>query len=157
MRRVSSVAVRIAVSLVLVLVSGTSCNTPTTPNNSAPNVPPVYQGRPVEVQGTLYVSSRDIEINVWDGGNFVDNDIITLVVNDKVVLSNYSLRGPAAKRAIQGQLDFEGYNYVLLYAHNEGRVRPNTASMSIDDGRSAQNLVINANLSTCGAYNVVLQ
>lgn len=119
-----------------------------------PNVPDTYSGRSVDVQGTVYVSSKNVTFRVWDSGQ-IDGDIITLVVNGNEVLSYYTLTG--TKRDISVTLDNNGYNYVLLYAHNEGSIPPNTAALSIDDGVTEQDLVLSANLTTNGAYNIVVE
>jgi hypothetical protein len=120
---------------------------------SEPNVPSTYRGRSVNVQGTVTVSSKNVTFRVWDSG-VIDNDIITLVVNGDDVLSNYTLTG--TKRDISVTLDNKGYNYVLLFAHNEGDIPPNTAALSIDDGTTEQTLVLSADLSTNGAYNIIV-
>ena len=119
-----------------------------------PNVPDTYSGRSVDVQGTVYVSSKSVTFRVWDSGQ-IDGDIITLVVNGSEVLTYYTLTG--TKRDVSVTLDNNGYNYVLLYAHNEGSLPPNTAALSIDDGNTEQDLVLSADLSTNGAYNIVVQ
>jgi len=72
----------------------------------------------------------------------VDGDIISLVVNGKTVLTQYELLGPEDKYQIPVTLEFEGYNYVMLFAHNEGEVPPNTAALSVDDGFSVQDLIL---------------
>jgi hypothetical protein len=119
-----------------------------------PNMPDSYNGRPVDDQGTIYVSNKNVTFNVWDSGQ-IDGDIITLVVNDKEVISYYTLTG--FKKSVSVTLSNKGYNYVLLYAHNEGSLPPNTAAVSIDDGSGEQTIILSANLSTNGAYNIVVE
>ena len=126
-------------------------------NNEEPNVPFEYQGRLVEVQGTLRVQSREVTFRTWDAGRLVDGDIISLVVNDKIVLDTFVLKGPEEKQEIQVTLDFDGYNYVLLFAHNEGTVSPNTIGLSIEDGSEVQVIEIAANLETNGAYHIIVE
>jgi hypothetical protein len=120
--------------------------------NNEPNVPDTYNGRPVDVQGTLYVNNKNVTFYVWDSGS-IDGDIISLIVNGKELVSYYTLTG--SKKAVYATLN-KGYNYVLLYAHNEGNVSPNTAALSIDDGSGEQQIILSANLSTNAAYNIVL-
>lgn len=116
-----------------------------------PTVPTSYDGRVVDVQGTVYVSSRNVTFYVWDSGT-IDDDNVTLIVNGNVILSNYTLTG--TKKAISYTLSNYGYNYVILYANNEGSIPPNTCALSIDDGNGEQDLVLSADLSTNGAYNI---
>lgn len=120
--------------------------------NDEPNVPDSYQGRPVDVQGTLYVNNKNVTFYVWDSG-MIDGDIISLTVNGKELITYFTLTG--SKKSVSATLN-KGYNYVLLYAHNEGDVSPNTAALSVDDGSGEQEITLSANLSTNAAYNVVL-
>jgi hypothetical protein len=103
------------------------------------------------VLGTVSVTNKNVTFNVWDSGQ-IDGDIISLNVNGNWVLENYTLG--ATKRAISVTLPSRGYSYVVLYAHNEGSLPPNTAALSINDGTREQNLVLSANLQTNGAYNL---
>lgn len=119
-----------------------------------PNVPSTYKGRPVDVQGTVNVTSRDVTFNVWDSGT-EDGDIISLYVNGSSVFSNFTLTKSKSSRSVT--LDNRGYNYVLLYAHNEGSISPNTAALSIDDGTQEKTLTLSANLSENGAYNIYVE
>jgi hypothetical protein len=120
----------------------------------APNVPSSYDGRPVDVLGTINVSSKNVTFNVWDSG-VVDGDIITLIVNGKKVITQYTLTG--SKKSIQVTLDNLGYNYVMLFAHNEGSLTPNTAALSVVDENGVENeLTLSADLDTNGAYNCIV-
>jgi hypothetical protein len=126
------------------------------PNESIanrPNVPSTLRGRPVEVLGTVSLTSRNVTFNVWDSGQ-IDGDIISLNVNGSWVIENYTLA--AAKRPITVTLPSRGYSYVVLFAHNEGTLSPNTAALSINDGAREQNLVLSANLQTNGGYNLLV-
>jgi len=122
--------------------------------NEEPNVPTTYSGRPVDVQGTVYVSSRNVTFYVWDSGT-IDDDNVTLIVNGNTILSNYTLTGD--KKSISYTLSSYGYNYILLFANNEGTIPPNTCALSIDDGNGEQTLTLSANLSTNGAYNIYVE
>lgn len=123
---------------------------------TTPNMPSTYDGRPVDDQGTVYVSDRNVTFRAWDSGT-IDGDIITLIVNGEVVLSSYTLDGPNNKKEVKVKLDNNGYNYVLLFAHNEGSISPNTAALSLDDGKTVQDLVLSADLLTNGAMSIYVQ
>jgi len=137
-------------ALVLSIAAGCTEN-PTEPIANEPNVPSTLRGRAVNVLGTVSVTNKNVTFNVWDSGQ-IDGDIISLNVNGDWVLENYTLG--ATKRAISVTLPSRGYSYVVLYAHNEGSLPPNTAALSINDGTREQNLVLSANLQTNGAYNL---
>ena len=123
-------------------------------DSSRPITPDTFMGRDVMEQGTVYVADRDVTLNVWDSGQ-IDGDIISLYVNGRPVVSQQTLSG--SKRSYRVQLNRSGYSYILLYAHNEGSIPPNTAAVSIDDGYYEQTLVLSADLSTNGAYNIVVE
>lgn len=120
-----------------------------------PNVPLTFEGRPVRIAGTTNLDSKTVTFKVWDSGT-IDGDIITLSVNGVKVLTNYTLT--ANKRSIDVTLDNFGYNHVLLFAHNEGSLPPNTAAISIVNANGVEkNLVLSANLTTCEARNLYVQ
>lgn len=147
-------ALRLGMSCLALSLTLTGCDLFGPEKNDEPNVPLTFNGRPVNVLGTITVQSKDITFFTWDSG-LIDGDIISLVVNGTTVLSNYELTGN--KFPVQVALEFEGYNYVMLFAHNEGDIPPNTAALSVDDGVIEQDLILSADLSTNGAYNVIVQ
>ena len=117
-------------------------------------IPSTFKNRNTEVQGDVEVTNRSVKLIVWDSGS-IDGDIVSLYVNGNEVLSSYTLTG--SKKSIPVTLDNLGYNYILLYAHNEGSIPPNTCAVSIDDGNGEKNLVLSANLKTNGAYNIYVK
>lgn len=125
---------------------------PALAGSSVPTVPTSYGGRCTQVLGTVALGQRSVTFDVWDSET-IDGDVISLIVNNAVVLSQYTLSG--AKHSVAATLE-PGYNYVLLYAHNEGSIPPNTAAVDLVEGGRRQNLVLSANLSTNGAYNLVV-
>lgn len=139
--------------VVLAVLAIASCDL-FAPRQLTPNMPTTYEGRVVEDQGEAYVESRNLQIYAWDSGQ-VDGDIVTVIVNGEVVFDEYELTGIPEPRPVT--LDNQGYNYILLYAHNEGSISPNTAAIDLDDGTTYQNLVLNANLSTNGAMDIIVQ
>jgi hypothetical protein len=126
------------------------------PNNEEPNVPDFFAGRNVQVQGTATVTSREVTFYLWDSGT-IDDDIISFYVNGKKQVDTHTLRGPNSKREVKVTLEYEGYNYILLYAHNEGTISPNTCAISYDDGFGEQRITLSADLQTNGAYNFVVE
>ncbi len=143
-----------AASLLAAALAGACGGNPIGPS-LAPTVPASYSGRCNDVQGTVTVGSRDVVFQVWDDGT-IDGDIISLIVDGNVVLSQFTLAGPGNKKSVNVTLSNDGYHYVILYAHNVGSISPNTAAVSIGDGVRSQTLLISANLLTNGAYNVIV-
>ncbi|MFX0556106.1 hypothetical protein ACOCEA_04880 [Maribacter sp. CXY002] len=134
----------------------TSCSNDDGPTrNEISIVPDTFLDRENEILGTIELNSRDVTISVWDHGT-IDGDIVSIYVNDEIVIAERELDGPGNKFTVSTTLEYEGYNYVLLYAHNEGSISPNTASMSIDDGISTREFILEANLLTNGAVDLVV-
>jgi hypothetical protein len=71
------------------------------------------------------------------------------------VLSNYTLTG--SKRTVDVTLKFKGYNYILLYAHNVGSLPPNTCSVEITSDGSKKSFILESNLSTNGAVDIIVE
>ncbi len=112
-------------------------------------------GRDNQVLGTVEINGRNITISVWDHGQ-IDGDIVSIYVNGTKVIDEETLDGPSNKFSVSTTLDYNGYNYILLYAHNEGSISPNTAAILIDDGTSSEQFSLSSNLSTNGTVNLIV-
>ena len=66
----------------------------------------------------------------WDGEE--DGDIVSVWINDNVVLDNYMLTNAGRTFTFQVQ---PGNNKLVLFAINEGDVGPNTAAITINNSR----------------------
>ena len=69
-------------------------------------------------------------VEIYDGG-IVDGDMVTLELNDKEVLSRYSL--VKAKKRIRLPLN-EKVSTLAIIAENEGKIPTNTANIILTDG-----------------------
>jgi hypothetical protein len=123
--------------------------------NDTSIIPTSFLGRTNEVLGSIYLESRNIEISVWDHGR-IDGDIVSIYVNGRIIIDSYMLNGPSDKYTVSTTLENKGYNYILLYAHNEGDISPNTATISIVDGVSTEVFTLDANLVTNGTVDIVV-
>lgn len=121
------------------------------PINFSSIAPSETLGRPNNYLGCIEINSRNTDISVWDHGT-VDGDIISLKANGNTILSNFELDGPSNKKRISHNFDYNGYNYLVLYAHNEGSVSPNTASIAIN----GQEFILESNLSSNGYVDIVV-
>lgn len=107
--------------------------------------PPTELSAPVEPQPTVeqrMLESRQVktakriqvppgtpvEIRVWDD-KFVDGDIISLLFNEKWLLREYSLRRKQWKTTFTLVPGAE--NRLVLFAHNMGKMPPNTAAVQV--------------------------
>jgi hypothetical protein len=87
-----------------------------------------HLGRKVEIQKEITVPWQTLELFLWDSGAKEDGDTISVYVNDELVLSNHHLRKERDSITIVIRTDRP--NYVIIHAHNEGTIPPNTASIS---------------------------
>lgn len=107
--------------------------------------------RDIDVQNRMSLGSDYITIWVWDKDK-IDGDIITLFLNDEVILSNYELDG--GKKKIKLQLK-PGYNYLVMRAENLGEIPPNTAAIEISDGKGKRTFIVNSDEGKSGAIELV--
>ena len=85
-----------------------------------------------KVVDSVKVTSSNISVTLWDDGQ-EDGDIVSVWINDKLVLDNYVLTN--TKRSFNFQVQ-PGNNKLILFAINEGTVGPNTAAISINNSRT---------------------
>lgn len=151
---------RAHVPLVLLVVALAACNAPEcaptdfdeeTNVETASNAPPTFMGRNNEYLGCIEVFAGESEIEAWDHGA-IDGDIISLIANGETILSAAELFGPESKRLVRHRFPNGGFNHLILFAHNEGSISPNTASMAID----GSDFVLESDLLTNGYVDVVV-
>ena len=82
------------------------------------------------VQKELEWNTDVCVIDLWDGG-IIDGDIVTVLLNDKEVLTNYAL--VKARKELRLILT-KAVNTITIVAVDEGVNAPNTAEISLRDG-----------------------
>ncbi len=128
---------------------------PDAPVNKNPITPSSLLGRINKKLGCIDLDSRTITISVWDNGT-IDGDIVSVYVNGNRVINQVEMDGPRNPFSVDVTLENNGFNYILLYAHNEGSIPPNTASMSIDDGINKKTFVLSSDLRANGYLDLVV-
>lgn len=108
------------------------------------------QTRDVVVKDEIEVSSPEITIEYWDRYN-EDGDSVNLFMNKKPILTNVLLT--KAKKTIVIKLEKEK-NYLVLDAINLGKEPPNTASITVKDGKKIQNVSLTSTMQTSGALKI---
>lgn len=108
-------------------------------------------GRHFEVQESVTVSNGTITLLVWDK-NRVDGDEISLYLNGKPVLENYTVS--KTKKEVIINLE-PGTNTLVMYALNLGRIPPNTAALNINDGGKKKNVTLVSDLHKSGAIEII--
>ena len=101
--------------------------------------------------GCLEISSRTVTIEAWDHGQ-IDGDIVSIIANGDVIINEQTLDGPGNKISVDYEFNYNGYNYLTLYAHNEGTISPNTCAISIN----GVEYILRANLLSNGSIDVVV-
>jgi hypothetical protein len=97
-----------------------------------------YRERSTDTVITLTTTRERITLELWDNAEY-DGDTISVLLNGVPVLIDFEL----TKRHHRLKLDLvQGDNTVLVVAHNEGRVSPNTASVYVRAGNGRQQLLI---------------
>lgn len=123
-----------------------------------PVAPPTPPPPPVEVnerkvvpKATMHVKG-DVSISVWDDET-VDGDVISLYYNDVCILKNHPLK----KNPKQLKLKVEPHsqNLLVLYAHNIGERPPNTAAISLNDGKLQRKINLSSDLNESGAISII--
>lgn len=92
------------------------------------------------VTHTINVQNRAVKVIVRDP-NAEDGDIISLYLNGYPLLENYKVL--KKEKVIEITLD-EGDNHLIMRALNVGRIPPNTAAVTVDDGKTKQTVTLSA-------------
>lgn len=128
---------------------------PYVPISDFESLPEKLNGRrvlPVRKEHRLVLNGHKVILKVWDD-QVVDGDIISLFVNDKEVLANYSI----VEKQHLVEFDATGMDkcYVFLHAHNLGKIPPNTVTMTVSDGTSLHRIQLRSDLK--GSASVELK
>lgn len=118
-----------------------------------PTIPTSVDGRTVSVTKKIAVKNTDVVIKVWDH-QMIDGDIISLNLNGKWILQNYTLEKEHKEIRVKLQA---GTNYLVLHAHNLGIYSPNTAALSLFDGKKTQTIVLESTLNASGTIQIDLK
>jgi len=95
-------------------------------------IPTQTRARSNELIKTLTVSNEEITVRLYDNGE-IDNDTISVYLDNKPVLSNQRLS--AAPLTIKLKMDESNPEHVLIMvAENLGTIPPNTSLMVVLDG-----------------------
>ena len=112
------------------------------------NIPDSLGQRKVTTGKRSFVRREQIEIAVWDSEE-IDGDTISLYFNGEWLLKEYPLK--KKKKKISVIVKKNADNYLVLYAHNEGKRPPNTAALEIDDGGKVRKVGLSSDMETCDA------
>lgn len=120
--------------------------------NETSIIPSTTSGRPNNYLGCVEIGSRITSIEVWDHGT-VDGDIVSIIANGIDIVDQVELDGPDNPVIRDYNFEFNGFNSVILFAHNEGDISPNTCTVAIN----GVEFILEANLTTNGAIDVIVE
>lgn len=86
-----------------------------------------FIGRKVLVVDTITIIQDSVELLIWDNMK-EDGDIVSVYLNEEIILANYLLLNQAKTIKIGCKI---GFNEIIFYAHNVGSEPPNTATIAI--------------------------
>lgn len=110
------------------------------------------EGRKVRKGRTVVVHHEEITIQVHDK-NEIDGDSIALYYGDSLVVEHVALT--KKKQSFTLKIDKENPTQLILYAENLGSVPPNTAALTIKDGKESTDIVLGSDFKYCDS--VMLQ
>ena len=98
------------------------------------------------------VNKRSVKLILWDNGE-IDNDSISVVLNGEYVLANYKLTNDKKKLKIRLHA---GSNQIVVMAHNEGAIPPNTAQCKMICGRKKWDFAVSCGLKSNAGIEIVV-
>ncbi len=99
---------------------------------------PYHNDRRTDTLATVATHLHRATLKLWDNAE-IDGDTVSVLLNGQVVLHEHSLSHSRHRLVLQLA---HGNNEVLVIAHNEGRVPPNTASAQLKVGTKRLQLLI---------------
>lgn len=115
--------------------------------------PTDIEGRKTVVSKTLSVKNRRINLKVWDS-SIEDGDIISIYINGKKKFANIILK----TKPQEFLLDLEsGENFITAHVESFGKREPNTAAISVNDGKKEQKLTLNATRNQEETMKVIVE
>lgn len=95
-----------------------------------------------------------LTLTIWDNRTS-DGDVVSLFLNEKNILKEFTISKDRLDIDIEVE---EGKEYYLtLYAHNLGRIPPNTVAIYITDGLRKKFLTLSSDLEKCEAVKIKIE
>lgn len=113
---------------------------------------PTLNGRKVKKGRTIEVHHETVTVTVYDD-NKVDGDSISLYYGDSCITQHLGLTHKKITFTIP--IDKAHPRQLILFAENQGSMPPNTASVSIGDGKQSISLVLSSDMKNCDSVLLV--
>lgn len=127
-------------------------STPQEDTDALSGFPATLHGREVKKQASITVKEQTIKIKIYDGKS-EDGDIISLYFNGELLIAEQEMQKKPLKMDIE--LKRGQSNSLILYAHNLGKIPPNTATIEVKGQKEIYEL--RSGLGSCGALEFVLE
>ena len=111
------------------------------------------ENRTVIVRKSFSSNQAKLTLSVWDNLQ-EDGDIVSIVLNGKIVLEEYTLLNKPKLVEIELQ---KGENTIVMYAHNLGEQSPNTAKMRVILNGKNYDINLSSSLIKSEAITIVYQ
>ncbi len=122
---------------------------PVLPLPPAPMV--AHAGRNTDTLTTIPATKSRITLWIWDNAEY-DGDTVSVFLNGRPVLVGHAL----THKRYKVKMDVvPGENALLMVAHNEGRVPPNTARAIVRAGKGRQRLLFTTSLQKVQVLRIV--
>jgi hypothetical protein len=125
---------------------------PTNAHENPPSDALAMEARKANDYQVFNVSKRSVKLILWDNGE-IDNDSISVVLNGQYVLTNYKLTKDKKKLKIRLH---SGSNQLVVMAHNEGTIPPNTAQCKMICGRKKWDFAVSCGLKANAGIEIVV-
>ena len=89
--------------------------------------------RKIETIKSVFIKSDSVTITLYDNGE-VDGDIVSVLLNGKVIMPNVMLTSNAIKKTVYITPDLGDSLQLIMYAENLGSIPPNTGLLILQDG-----------------------
>jgi WD40 repeat protein len=124
------------------------------PPKPVPSPAPVVKQPTTNVvtKSTIKVANQDVILDVWDDEQ-EDGDVLSLVLNDQPLLENYKLI--KLRKSIKIHLEAGITNLLIMHAIDLGKTPPNTAALSIYDGKRTRLVRLSSDFKDSQAIGIV--
>ena len=104
--------------------------------------------RSFQILQTIEFTGPSIKIDIYDNGQ-VDGDIISIYLNDKLLLPSKMLTAEPISMIIE-TADNKEYYDLIMYAESMGKIPPNTALMIVTTSTNRYEVHITSSEQTSG-------
>ena len=114
----------------------------------------VLEKRQIELLNTFTFDEDSIMLRLYDNG-VIDGDVITLVINGRIVLDKVKLSAQAIELPL---IATTSYSFqVEFFAENLGEIPPNTGLVVLSGNSRQSEVVFSSNLQKTSAFRVILR